>query len=183
MPRRYYLTKSKSRGIASSKGHAPNVWRSHGFNHKLGKKFDPPNSLWKHWSGSCSWTVPGACNTFLCRYLGLQKVHVQPLIEKIGNRLPRWKGRLLNRAGRLTLVQSLLSSMSTYHLIIFPLAIWARKQIDKIRRSFLWKGDDNANGGHCMVNWPTMSKPKDMGGLGVTDLDKFGKALRVRWLW
>ena len=34
-----------------------------------------------------------------------------------------------------------------------------------------------------MVNWPTVSKPKDMGGLGVTDLDKFGRALRVRWLW
>ena len=64
-----------------------------------------------------------------------------------------------------------------------PLAVWARKQIDKIRRSFLWKGDDNVNGGHCMVNWPTVSKPKDMGGLGVTDLDKFGRALRVRWLW
>ena len=87
---------------------------------------------------------PGACNTFLCRYLGLQlhtrslqKVHVQPLIEKICNRLPRWKGRLLNRVGRLTLVQSVLSSMPTYHLTIFPLAVWARKQIDKIRRSFL----------------------------------------------
>ena len=87
---------------------------------------------------------PGACNTFLCRYLGLQlhtcslqKVHVQPLIEKIGNRLARWKGRLLNRAGRLALVQSVLSSMLTYHLTIFPLAVWARKQIDKIRRSFL----------------------------------------------
>jgi len=129
---------------------------------------------------------PGACNTFLCRYLGLQlhtcslqKVHVQPLIEKIGNRLPRWKGRLLNRTGRLTLV----SSMPTYHLTIFPLAVWARKQIDKIRCSFLWKGDDNANDGHCMMNWPTVSKPRDMGGLGVTDLDKFGRALRVRWLW
>ena len=87
---------------------------------------------------------PGAYNTFSCRYFGLQlhtrslqKVHVQPLIEKIGNRLPRWKGRLLNRAGRLTLVQSVLSSMPTYHLTIFPLAVWARKQIDKIRRSFL----------------------------------------------
>ena len=130
---------------------------------------------------------PGAYNTFSCRYFGLQlhtrslqKVDVQHLIEKIGNRLPRWKGRLLNRAGRLTLVQSVLSSMPTYHSTIFSLAVWARKQIDKIRHSFLWKGDDNANDGHCMVNWPTVSKPKDMGGLGVIDLDKFGRALRVR---
>jgi len=82
------------------------------------------------------------------------------------------KGKLLNR--------SVLSSMPVYHLTIFPLAVWARKQIDKIRRSFLWKGEENANGGHCLVNWPNVNRPKDMGGLGVLDLDKFGRALRVR---
>ena len=68
------------------------------------------------------------------------------LIDKIENRLAGWKGNLLNHVGRLTLVSSILSSMPTYHLSIFPLATWARKRIDKIRRRFLWKGKAEPNG-------------------------------------
>ena len=71
---------------------------------------------------------------------------MQPLIERIGQKLLGWKGKMMNRAGRLTLVTTVLSSMPTYHLTVFPLAVWARKKIDKIRRSFLWKGEENANG-------------------------------------
>jgi hypothetical protein len=112
----------------------------------------------------------GTKASFPCRYLGLQlhmrslqKVHVQPLIERIGQRLPGWKGKMLNRAGRHTLVTTVLSSMPTYHLTVFPVTVWARKKIDKIRRSFLWKGEENANGGHCLVNGPTICMPKDLG--------------------
>ena len=127
----------------------------------------------------------GSRRGFPCKYLGLQlhirslqKVHVQPLIERIGQRLPKWKGRWLNKAGRLTLVTLVLSSMPTYHLTVFPLAAWAKRKIDKIRRSFLWKGEENANSGHCLVNGPTVTRPKDLGALGVHDLDRFGRALR-----
>jgi hypothetical protein len=95
----------------------------------------------------------GIRESFPCRYLGLQlhtrplkKVHVQPLIEHIAHRLPGWKGKWLNSAGCLTLVSSVLSSIPTYHLTVFPLAVWARKRIDGIRRSFLWKGEENTNG-------------------------------------
>jgi hypothetical protein len=38
--------------------------------------------------------------------------------------------------------------------------------------AFVWKGDENANGGHWLTNQPMMSKPKGLRGLGVSDLDK-----------
>lgn len=59
----------------------------------------------------------------------------------------------------------------------------AFKAIDKIRRAFLWKGTDAVNGGHCLVSWKQMCRPKESGGLGVLDLEIMNSALRVRWAW
>jgi hypothetical protein len=64
-----------------------------------------------------------------------------------------WKGRFLNRVGRLKLVNSVRSSIPTYFLTIFNLKKWALKKMHKIRRGFLWKGTDNVSGGHCLVRW------------------------------
>jgi hypothetical protein len=90
---------------------------------------------------------------FLCTYLGLSlhfrvlhRVEIQPLIDKMSNRLSTWKGKFLNKVGRLKLLNTVLSSISTYFLTIFPLKKWAIKRMDKIRREFLWKGSENANG-------------------------------------
>ena len=60
---------------------------------------------------------------------------------------------------------------------------WAIKRINKIRRSFLWAGDEEANGGRCLVNWQRVCSPKRLGGLGIKDIAAYGRALRLRWLW
>lgn len=64
--------------------------------------------------------------SFPCNYLGLplhyrqlHRVEVQPIIDKMANRFPAWKGRFLDRAGRLKLLNSVLSSIPTYYLTTF----------------------------------------------------------------
>jgi hypothetical protein len=56
-----------------------------------------------------------AVASFPCTYLGvplslgrLPRAAMQPLIDKVANQIPTWKGRLLNRSSRLILVQSTL---------------------------------------------------------------------------
>ena len=128
--------------------------------------------------------------SFPCTYLGLplhtrqlRRVDIQPIIDKIGARLATWKGKLLNRAGRLRLINTVLTSLPMYHLTVFRLQKWAIKKIDKMRRGFLWKGTEEAQGGHCLVQWARCLRPKNFGGLGILDLDLFSRALRLRWLW
>jgi hypothetical protein len=70
----------------------------------------------------------------------LRRVDVQPLVDKLANRLSTWRGKFLNRAGRLQLLNSSLSSVPTYHLTMFAPQKWLLKRLNKIRRGFLWKG-------------------------------------------
>ena len=125
----------------------------------------------------------GKIDPFLIKYLGiplgiqhLSKADLQPLIDKVANRLPTWKAGLLNRAGRTVLIKSTLSAIRTHTALAIKLSPWVIKCIGNYRRGFLWKGAQSARGGHCC--WPP-----ELGGLGVVDLQQFGYALRMRWLW
>jgi hypothetical protein len=48
--------------------------------------------------------------------------------------------------------------------------------------SFMWQGHKEIKGRHCLISWPRVTRPKELGGLGISDLKKPGRAQRVRWL-
>ena len=85
--------------------------------------------------------------TNLGKYLGfplisgrVSKATFSELLERVQNRLASWKDRLLNRAGRVCLAKSILSSLPI-HLMQF---LWLPKNvclsIDATVRSFVWSG-------------------------------------------
>jgi hypothetical protein len=67
--------------------------------------------------------------------------------------------------------------------LVVALPPWARKLIDKVCRAFLWKGQEEVRGGHCLVAWPRFCTPVEYGGLGITNLTLHGYALGLRWEW
>ncbi|KAM0865794.1 hypothetical protein ACQ4PT_043026 [Festuca glaucescens] len=70
-----------------------------------------------------------------------------------------------------------------YHLLALDLEPWFFQAVDKLRRSFLWAGHSEANGGNCMVAWHLVCMPRDLGGLGLHNLRLLNTALCAKWVW
>jgi hypothetical protein len=61
---------------------------------------------------------------FLIKYLGipllvtmLPRLALHPLLDRVADKLPVWKGRLMHRSGRLALIKSTLTTVLIYTLI------------------------------------------------------------------
>lgn len=110
-------------------------------------------------------------------------MHLQPILDKVRAKLAAWQGNLLNIAGRRELVRTVLSAIPTYLLTALRPPKQFVKEIEKMMRRFLWAGSQELHGGKCKVAWMKVSWPLKLGGLGVRNVEFFGRVLHLRWLW
>jgi len=73
------------------------------------------------------------------------------VVEKCEMKLARWKSQYLSRGGRLTLINSVLDALPTYMMSVFPIPQIVIDRLDKIRRKFLWQGN-NEKKSYNLVN-------------------------------
>lgn len=135
-------------------------------------------------------TFNGQRVEFPVTYLGLPLTlghlkifHLQYIQDRALAKLSGWEGKLLNLGGHRELVRSVLSSLPTYLLTTLRPPKKFYKDMDKIRRCFLWAGTQQLQGGKCKISWARVCRPLNQGGLGVMDMVRQGQALRLRWLW
>ncbi|XP_023758686.3 uncharacterized protein LOC111907122 [Lactuca sativa] len=104
------------------------------------------------------------------------------LIEKIKMRIFNWKSKALSFAGRLQLINSILTSIHVYWASIFKIPIATIKEIKKLCRTFLWANGEIVKG-KAKVKWNDICKSKVYGGLGVKNLRKWNDALLAKHVW
>ncbi|XP_035845072.1 uncharacterized protein LOC118491409 [Helianthus annuus] len=111
--------------------------------------------------------------------MGLVK-NWKPIIEKFENKLTLWKARMLSFGGRLTLIEAVLSNLPTYYFSLFSAPLAVIKQLERLRRKFLWGGCLEKNK-ISWVPWFKVVASKVEGGLGIGSLACTNKALIVKW--
>ena len=88
------------------------------------------------------------------------------LLDKLEARLSSWTFRTLNIAGRLVLIKSVLQAMPLYLFSILAAPKWILNKIKALQRNFLW-GSKGTNRKWALVQWSTICKPKEQGGIGL----------------
>lgn len=89
-----------------------------------------------------------ATGNFPFRYLGIP-IHYRKLrnadwkevLERFEKRLASWKGKLLSLGGRLTLINSVLTSLPMCMMSFFAIPKGVIKKLDYFRSRFYWQGD------------------------------------------
>jgi hypothetical protein len=105
-----------------------------------------------------------------------------PIIESMRNRLNTWKGRNLSIGGRVTLINSVLSSLPLYFFSFYKAPSCVIKELVTIQRNFLW-GGGSVEKKMCWVSWDRICQPKTRGGLGIKNLEFFNSSLLCKWKW
>jgi hypothetical protein len=97
--------------------------------------------------------------------------HLQPITDKVKQKLSAWKASWLSIAGRVQLVQSVIHSMLIYSLTLYSWPVALLKEVEKCIRNFIWSGDIDKRK-LVTVAWEKLCRPYSQGGLNIRSLTK-----------
>ena len=98
------------------------------------------------------------------------------------SKLARWKSKCLSLAGRATLVKAVYSAIPSYTMQCNFLPISVSNQLDKLSRDLLWGSTSEKRKIHA-VKWENVTKPKNLGGLGIRDNTTMNTVAMAKLNW
>jgi hypothetical protein len=91
--------------------------------------------------------------------------------------LLKWKAELMNHVGQSIHVKFVRTMKIIYTTMGIQCHGLVCKGVSYGRAAKARKG------GHCLLAWPKVTCPKELGGLGIHDVSMLGWALRAHWSW
>jgi len=119
-------------------------------------------------------------------YLGLPMGTAKPRIKDFTPLMDRVERRLsacsvwLSYSGRLEMINSAITPISTYAMCTIKLPKGVIENIDRARKQCLWRGNSSEKKGGNLVAWPVVIQPKDKGGCGILNLRLQNDALLMK---
>ena len=104
------------------------------------------------------------CNTF------------HQLIERLNNKLSRWKEKLLVNVGKEILIKTVAQVVPTYTMSVFKLPNILCEEMTSMVWKFWW-GQTSEKSKVTWLSWDEICRPKEEGGLGFRDLKAINLAL------
>lgn len=104
------------------------------------------------------------------------------IVERIKQKARRWTNKFLSAAGKLVMLQSVLSAIPSYPMSCFSLPVSLCKRIQYAVTCYWWDHNENSRK-MAWVSWDSMAKPKALGGLGLQDFQNFNVSLLVKISW
>eukprot|EP00253_Pinus_taeda_P004292 PITA_04292 len=105
------------------------------------------------------------------------------IICKFKSKISKWGGHWLTKGGKAILIKSQLSSLLIYQAAFLLAPRNIMDQISSLIRNFLWQGGRGNDKKLHLVNWETVKKPIDEGGLNIRDPSLSNLALGSKILW
>ena len=126
---------------------------------------------------------------FPCKYLGIDlengnKSHKvwHKVLYKLDSKIGIWKDKWLTKAGKITKIKVVLAALPIYPLSCLPLPKSINHKLETKLRNFLWK-DREEDKKMALIKWEKISKPKELGGLGIKRLNRKNEAFGAKLVW
>lgn len=135
----------------------------------------------------CTISQPGEILKYLGAPFGLQIRATNMYnfcLDRISKRISGWANRLLTFTRKVILIQHVLQSITTYHMMYSSAPTTIIQQIHQMCKDFLWGFDkDSGRQKTPLVAWKKQTQHRDRGGLGFIDYKAHAQALLRKWVF
>ena len=101
------------------------------------------------------------------------------ILDQLGRKIVRWKGKLLSTAGREILIKAVAQATPMYMMNCFKLLESLCNELNMKMRNFWW-GQRDKERKMAWIAWEKMCTLKTEGGMGFKDLKAFNLALLTK---